>query len=137
MREYTHLNDLYISERLKKRLSGIGKSRITTVIAPMGYGKTTAVRWWERYYSAHISGSTIIRQSIMTDSASDFWNGLCAALKNYPQLADQLSALGFPDDPQKRALFIEMMRDAVGSSEEAAPVYFILDDVYILSDREP
>lgn len=135
MREYTHLNDLYISERLKKRLSGIGKSRITTVIAPMGYGKTTAVRWWERYYSAHISGSTIIRQSIMTDSASDFWNGLCAALKNYPQLADQLSALGFPDDPQKRALFIEMMRDAVGSSEEAAPVYFILDDVYILSDE--
>lgn len=28
-----------------------------------------------------------------------------------------------------------MMRDAVGSSEEAAPVYFILDDVYILSDE--
>ena len=40
MREYPHLNDLYISERLKKRLSGIGKSRITTVTAPMGYGKT-------------------------------------------------------------------------------------------------
>ncbi len=133
MREYPHLNDLYISERLKKRLSGIGKSRITTVTAPMGYGKTTAVRWWERYYAGHISGSVVIKQSVMTDSVSDFWNGLCAALRNYPSLAERLSALGFPDDPRKRALFIEMMRESAALlSEDGAPVYFMIDDVYIL-----
>lgn len=33
MKEYPHLNDLYISQRLRKRLSNIGKSRITTVTA--------------------------------------------------------------------------------------------------------
>ena len=90
MREYPHLNDLYISERLKKRLSGIGKSRITTVTAPMGYGKTTAVRRWERYYAGHINGSVVIRQSIITDSVSDAWDGFCAALRNRPQLSEQL-----------------------------------------------
>ncbi len=133
MKEYPHLNDLYISERLKKRLSGIGKSRITTVTAPMGYGKTTAVRWWERYYSGHINGSVIIRQSIMTDSVSDAWDGFCAALRDRPQLAEQLRALGFPDDPQKRALFTEMIRDSVSSAGDGSSnVYFILDDVYIL-----
>ena len=133
MREYPHLNDLYISERLKKRLSGIGKSRITTVTAPMGYGKTTAVRRWERYYAGHINGSVVIRQSIITDSVSDAWDGFCAALRNRPQLAEQLKALGFPDDPQKRALFTEMIRESVNTAGDGPePVYFILDDVYIL-----
>ena len=133
MREYPHLNDLYISERLKKRLSGIGKSRITTVTAPMGYGKTTAVRRWERYYAGHINGSVVIRQSIITDSVSDAWDGFCAALRNRPQLSEQLKALGFPDDPQKRALFTEMIRESVNTADDGPePVYFILDDVYIL-----
>ena len=136
MKEYPHLNDLYISERLKKRLGGIGRSRITTVTAPMGYGKTTAVKWWERYYSGHISGSVIIKQSVMTDSVSDAWDGFCAALKRRPQLAEQLKALGFPDDPQKRALFTEMIRESESAVDDSsAPVYFILDDVYILGSN--
>ena len=136
MKEYPHLNDLYISERLKKRLGGIGRSRITTVTAPMGYGKTTAVKWWERYYSGHISGSVIIKQSVMTDSLSDAWDGFCAALKRRPQLAEQLRALGFPDDPQKRALFTDMIRESESAVDDSsAPVYFILDDVYILGSN--
>ena len=67
----------------------------------------------------------------MTDSASDFWNGLCAALKNYPQLLDQLSALGFPDDPQKRALFIEMMRDRRNGHRRPC----IYNKVYVFVNR--
>lgn len=131
MREYPHLNDLYISERLRKRLSVIGKNRVTTVTAPMGYGKTTAVKWWERYYSGHISGAVILRQSIINDNMSDFWNGFCAALRNHPALSDRLKALGYPDDPQKRALFIEIMRECTDHVKNV-PVYFILDDVHIL-----
>ena len=136
MKEYPHLNDLYVSERLKKRLSLIGKSRITTVTAPMGYGKTTAVRWWERYYSGHISGAMIIRQSIMTDRVSDAWEGFCKSLKRLPRLAEQLKALGFPDDPQKRSLFIEIIREnACKAGDGSTTVYFILDDIYILGSN--
>lgn len=37
------LNTIYISERLQERLRPISRCALTTVVAPMGYGKTTAV----------------------------------------------------------------------------------------------
>lgn len=40
------LNNIYISARLSEKLSRIPQHPITTIIAPMGYGKTTAVTWW-------------------------------------------------------------------------------------------
>ena len=35
------LNTIYISERLQEKLRPIAHSRLPTVVAPMGYGKTT------------------------------------------------------------------------------------------------
>ena len=40
------LNTIYISERLQERLRPISRCALTTVVAPMGYGKTTAVNWY-------------------------------------------------------------------------------------------
>ena len=37
-----HLNTIYISERLQECLRPISQCALTTVTAPMGYGKTTA-----------------------------------------------------------------------------------------------
>ena len=37
------LNDIYIQESLKVILESIPEYTVTTVVAPMGYGKTTAV----------------------------------------------------------------------------------------------
>ena len=37
------LNDIYIQESLKVILESIPEYTVTTVIAPMGYGKTTAI----------------------------------------------------------------------------------------------
>ena len=39
------LNTVYISERLQEGLRPISRCALTTVVAPMGYGKTTAVSW--------------------------------------------------------------------------------------------
>ena len=39
------LNSIYISERLQECLRPIARSALTTVVAPMGDGKTTAVNW--------------------------------------------------------------------------------------------
>ena len=38
-----NLNTIYISERLQESLRPISRCALTTVVAPMGYGKTTAV----------------------------------------------------------------------------------------------
>ena len=40
------LNTLYISKRLEKSLLKIKTANLTTLIAPMGYGKTTAINWY-------------------------------------------------------------------------------------------
>ncbi len=41
-----NLNTIYISERLQESLRPISRCAMTTVVAPMGYGKTTAVEWY-------------------------------------------------------------------------------------------
>ena len=38
-----NLNTIYISERLQESLRPISRCVMTTVVAPMGYGKTTAL----------------------------------------------------------------------------------------------
>ena len=40
------LDNVYISARLQKKLDRIPMYPLTTVVAPAGYGKTTAVRWF-------------------------------------------------------------------------------------------
>ena len=39
------LNAVYISERVQETLRPIRASALTAVVAPMGYGKTTAINW--------------------------------------------------------------------------------------------
>ena len=41
-----NLNTIYISERLQESLRPISRCALTTVVAPMGYGKTTAENWY-------------------------------------------------------------------------------------------
>ena len=38
------LNAIYISERVQETLRPVSVSALTAVVAPMGYGKTTAIK---------------------------------------------------------------------------------------------
>lgn len=42
----TDLNAIYISERVQETLRPVSVSALTAVVAPMGYGKTTAINWF-------------------------------------------------------------------------------------------
>ena len=64
-----NLNTIYISERLQESLRPISRCAMTTVVAPMGYGKTTAVNW---FLAAQPPGSAI-RVSIYSDSLPALW----------------------------------------------------------------
>ena len=69
------LNTIYISERLQESLQPISHCAMTTVVAPMGYGKTTAVNWYlsERTKAEQLH---IIRISVYSDNLAIFWKNV-------------------------------------------------------------
>ena len=64
-------NTIYISERLQEALRPISHCALTAVVAPMGYGKTTAVNWYlaERRKKEN---ARIIRISVYSDNLAIF-----------------------------------------------------------------
>lgn len=70
-----NLNAVYISERLQESLRPISRCTLTTVVAPMGYGKTTAVNWYLEE-SARAEAPKIIRISVYSDNLAIFWKSV-------------------------------------------------------------
>ena len=70
-----NLNTIYISERLQESLRPISRCALTTVVAPMGYGQTTAVNWYlaER---ARNEDSRVVRISVYSDNLAIFWRSV-------------------------------------------------------------
>ena len=70
-----NLNTIYISERLQESLRPISRCAMTTVVAPMGYGKTTAVEWYlaER---ARAEAPYIVRISVYSGNLAIFWKSV-------------------------------------------------------------
>ena len=69
------LNTIYISERLQEKLRPIAHSRLTTVVAPMGYGKTTAVNWYLAQRT-ETGDAAVIRISVYSDNLALFWRSV-------------------------------------------------------------
>lgn len=133
MSYYPHLNDIFITERLKRRLNEISMYPITAVIAPMGFGKTTAVSWWAKRQVKSHGDAVILHQMIVTDSITDFWSGFCRAFKGYPKLVEEMKALGYPKDAGAISVLAELLNDAL--SDSSKQIYFILDDLHILTQK--
>lgn len=131
MNYYPHLNNIFISERLKRRLNEINTYPITTVIAPMGFGKTTAINWWAKRQVRNQADAVILRQIIVTDSITDFWMGFCRAFKGYPELTEQMKALGYPQDASAISMLAELLDNALSPS--ASQIYMVMDDLLSFS----
>ena len=65
---YPNLNALYLSPRLRARLAQIPQHGITTVVAPTGYGKSTAASWWQTHCPR---GALVLRQIVTGPSLTD------------------------------------------------------------------
>ena len=129
----SHLGSTYITQRLKDRLSEIGSYPITTVIAPMGYGKTTAIKWWSTRRTKSNESSLFFKQIIVTDSVTDFWTGFCKVFREFPNLYEQLLTLTYPRDAQSLAICSEILDAELSKYEE--DIYFIIDDLHILPSK--
>lgn len=70
-----NLNTVYISERLQESLRPVSRCALTTVVAPMGYGKTTAVNWYleER---ARLEPVKMLRVSMYSDNLAILWKSV-------------------------------------------------------------
>ena len=123
------LNTIYISERLQESLRPISRCAMTTVVAPMGYGKTTAVNW---YLEERAKAETlkIIRISVYSDNLAIFWKSVqeafaCAGF-------DFLRDYTCPTDASGGGLLVDdLCHELAGDTS----YYIFVDDFHLLTDR--
>ena len=118
---------LYIRESLKNALNGIWDYSLTVVEAPMGYGKTTAVKEFLRSCKAEV-----LWQTLHDDSAAGFWNGFSRLFRKLsPVVAERLAGMGVPGNS---VLWEEAVR-MVGEIDFAAKTAIVFDDYHLLSSE--
>jgi len=123
---------LYLSQRLLQRLDAIQEFPITYIHAPMGYGKTVAVR--EYLKSRDLRP---IWTAVLTEDRGTFWQDLCRVLhKRLPHAADAIESmekLGYPASPLQR----DAVRGMVANIDFPDKTVFVFDDIHLLSGDEP
>ena len=124
-----NLNTIYISERLQESLRPISRCAMTTVVAPMGYGKTTAVNW---YLEERAKAETlkIIRISVYSDNIAILWKSVQEAFARagFPFLREYPC----PTDAAGGGLLVDDLCHALA---DKAPCYIFIDDFHLLTDK--
>ena len=124
-----NLNTIYISERLQESLRPISRCAMTTVVAPMGYGKTTAVNW---YLEERAKAETlkIIRISVYSDNIAIFWKSVQEAFARagFPFLREYPC----PTDAAGGGLLVDDLCHALADKD---PCYIFIDDFHLLTDK--
>ena len=121
-------NAIYISERLQESLRPISHSTMTAIVAPMGYGKTTAVNWYlaER---ARAEALKIIRISVYADNPAIFWKSVQDAFAHAG--LDFLRDYPCPGDAAGSSMLADDLCHALAGE---TPYYIFIDDFHLLKD---
>lgn len=118
----------YFPQHLLEKIEQIPTYALTTVIAPAGYGKTTAV---EAFTKRSGKQFLILSQRILSDSAADFWRGYCEMVGALDgSLPAALGELGLPADAMSRRKFLTLMDAAFDRLDRDAVM--VLDDFHLL-----
>ena len=119
---------LYLNKSLLSCMDGFTSCPCTVVEAPMGYGKTTAVRELLKRI-----GCRETWQCVDTQGAADFWAGFCRALSSLDAaLGDNLIHLGLPTDAATRYEFTFLIQDTAFSES----VFLVVDDCHLIDSSE-
>ncbi len=123
-----NLNTVYVSERLQESLRGIQGSALTTIVAPMGYGKTTAINWYLSGLKG--SGSKVIRISVYSDNLAIFWKSVQDAFSHAG--FDFLSDYPFPSDAAGESILADEICHVMSGGKN---VFCFIDDFHLMTDR--
>ena len=115
---------------MQECLRPIARCALTTVVAPMGYGKTTAINW---FLAEKTKGgkAVAIRMSIYSEKLPMLWRSAQDAFR-FAGL-DVLSAFDFPTGEAAATLVLEELCRAFSSGKTA--YYLFLDDFHLLRDE--
>jgi LuxR family maltose regulon positive regulatory protein len=122
---------LYFSERLLGGLAVLLKAPLTIVEAPVGYGKTTAVREFLNKSGARRLWVPVLG-SLSGVSEDAFWRTFCRELgRVLPEASDvaaSLERLGYPGDSTR----FEAARELLHQLKLAVPTVLVVDDFHLL-----
>ncbi|HBE80940.1 MAG TPA: helix-turn-helix transcriptional regulator [Firmicutes bacterium] len=119
---------LFFSNRMVKALDGIFEYSLTVVEAPMGYGKTTAVREY-----LNRAGVQVLWHSIYDGATAIFWSGLS---KLFAELDGtcflNFAHLSLPDDSVSRQEALELIKGIPLPGKSV----LVLDDYHLIQNPD-
>lgn len=116
--------------RLSARLDDGVRAKLTLVVAPAGYGKTTAVTEWSRRRAAD-SGWVSLDSG--DNDPVQFWNYLIAALEPVlPGLGGKTPHFPHPLDSSRLKTLITMLTDDV--SKQSIDFVLVLDNYHLINE---
>lgn len=124
-----NLNTLYLSDKLQAELRMISRCPLTLVVAPMGYGKTTAVNWYLDE-CAQVPGTKVLRINVYSNSLPIFWQSVQYAFAHAG--FDVLRGYDCPSDAPTAAMLMDDLCHALAGPDAC---YIFLDDFHLLEDR--
>lgn len=133
--EKAELMEYLLTRTLESHIGGVKTHPVTIIEAPMGFGKTTAVKQIiEGLGGLHESEHFNTRWLYVTDGSLDvFWSELCCILEALgSNLSTRLRGIGFPTDDIMRSEVI----DAISTVVVKKPTLLIIDDMHLV-DCDP
>jgi LuxR family maltose regulon positive regulatory protein len=117
-------------ERVNKILADILEYPLFVVTAPMGYGKTTAVREFLKHRKIEPIWVSLIASD---GTMAYFWDRLATQIEQLDKhLGEQLKSLGFPADAPQTAKILEI----IGSIEYKQDTVLVIDDFHLAASPE-
>ncbi|MBQ2764593.1 MAG: hypothetical protein IJF43_06105 [Firmicutes bacterium] len=119
------------SQEFFDRMEELDQHRVKMLVAPLGYGKSVAVKLW----FSMILKSVPIHLIPEGNSGEDFWQGFCKALEEfYPELSLVLKKTNFPRTEQEFGYCTDFMQRAF--DEKGYPCCIVIDDLHFFQDAE-
>ena len=122
-----NLNTIYISEKMQEQLRLISEKPFTAVVAPMGYGKSTAIN---RYLNnLDKRNNKVIRINVYSESIPLFWSSFREAFK---AVDGEIEKFQYPYDAEDRGILTEYMKRLFAGIKKN--IYIFIDDFHLMKD---
>jgi LuxR family maltose regulon positive regulatory protein len=123
----------YVPDKLRVKLEQIHEFPLTTIVAPAGYGKTTAVSVFAESLPPE---RKVFRLNVLSGSSAEFWRDLAGLFSSYAKdFSEALLKLGIPGDIAAQRELLRLLGDAFGGHKNDA--YVIIDDFHRMQGQAP